>query len=112
MKITSRAYGRDHRTHAELALDDDDIIRGLRVETHANVGGYGLGIVPVLPTGYGRLLSHQYSISAIYCRTHSVFMNTAPIHTYRGPGDPRRSLSPGASWTLLRANSTPTWHVA
>ncbi|WP_160134777.1 xanthine dehydrogenase family protein molybdopterin-binding subunit [Halococcus salsus] len=82
------AHGRDHRTHAELALDENGSIRGLRVETHANVGGYGLGGAPVLPTGYGRLLSGQYRIPAIHCRTHSVFTNTAPVHSYRGAGRP------------------------
>lgn len=82
------AHGRDHRTRAEMALDDDGTVRGIRVETYANIGGYGLGIAPVLPTGYGRLLSSQYRIPAIHCRVYSVFTNTAPVHSYRGAGRP------------------------
>jgi carbon-monoxide dehydrogenase large subunit len=82
------AHGRDHRTHAELALDADGTITGLRVETYAGIGGYGLGFSPVLPGWYGRLLSGQYRIPAISCRVHAVFTNTAPVTAYRGAGRP------------------------
>jgi carbon-monoxide dehydrogenase large subunit len=82
------AHGRDHRTRAELALDDDGTIRGLRAETHAGVGGYGLGGGPAMPGWYGRLLSSQYRIPAIHCETRAVFTNTAPVHSYRGAGRP------------------------
>ncbi|MFB6171493.1 MAG: xanthine dehydrogenase family protein molybdopterin-binding subunit [Haloarculaceae archaeon] len=82
------AHGRDHVTTAALAFDDDGTMRGLRADTHANVGGYGLGIAPILPTWYGRLLAGQYDLPAIHCRTRTVFTNTAPVHTYRGAGRP------------------------
>ncbi|MCU4971182.1 xanthine dehydrogenase family protein molybdopterin-binding subunit [Halobacteria archaeon AArc-m2/3/4] len=82
------AHGRDHRTTAELAIDDDGAIRGLRVETHANVGGYGLDGGASMPGWYGGLLSSQYRIPAIHCETHAVFTNTAPVHSYRGAGRP------------------------
>src|SRR6185295_15259787 len=36
----SDAHGRDHVTHAELALDADGKFRGLRVRTLANMGAY------------------------------------------------------------------------
>jgi carbon-monoxide dehydrogenase large subunit len=82
------AHGRDHRTHAALAFDDDGTISGLRAETHAAAGGYGLGSGPVLAARYGRLLSGQYRIPAIHCRSRAVFTNTAPVHSYRGAGRP------------------------
>jgi len=82
------AHGRDHRTEAEIALDDDGTIRGLRVETDANVGGYGLGGGPAMPGWYGRLLASQYRIPAIHCETRAVFTTTAPVHSYRGAGRP------------------------
>ncbi|WP_135830693.1 xanthine dehydrogenase family protein molybdopterin-binding subunit [Halorussus halobius] len=82
------AHGRDHRTSAALAVDDDGTIRGLRAETHAGVGGYGLGGGPAMPGWYGRLLSSQYRIPAIHCETKSVFTTTAPVHSYRGAGRP------------------------
>ncbi|MXV61932.1 molybdopterin-dependent oxidoreductase [Natronorubrum sp. JWXQ-INN-674] len=82
------AHGRDHRTTAELAIDDDGTIRGLRAETYASVGGYGLGSGARMPVRYGRLLSSQYAIDAIHCETRAVFTTTAPIHSYRGAGRP------------------------
>jgi len=82
------AHGRDHRTYAELAVDDDGRIRGLRARTTANAGGYALGSGPVLPLYYGRLLSSQYRIPAVHCETTSVFTTTAPVHSYRGAGRP------------------------
>jgi carbon-monoxide dehydrogenase large subunit len=82
------AHGRDHRTTAELALDADGTFRGLRVDTHAGIGGYALGGGGAMPGWYGRLLASQYEIPAIYCRSRCVFTTTAPVHSYRGAGRP------------------------
>jgi len=82
------AHGRDHQTTAELAVDDDGTLRALRVETDANVGGYGLGGSASLPGWYGSLLACQYDFDAIYCETRSVFTTTTPVHSYRGAGRP------------------------
>ncbi len=82
------AHGRDHVTHAELALDDAGNFLGLRARTDAAVGGYGLGHGPVMPGWYGRLLANQYDVDAIFCETRSVFTHTAPISSYRGAGRP------------------------
>jgi carbon-monoxide dehydrogenase large subunit len=82
------AHGRDHVTSAALALDDDGTVRGLRVDTHANVGGYGLGGSAGMAAWYGRLLASQYEIPAIHCRARGVFTTTTPVHSYRGAGRP------------------------
>jgi len=82
------AHARDHQTHAEIGVDDDGTIRGLRVETDANVGGYALGGGAAMPGWYGSLLSSQYDIPAISCETRAIFTNTAPLHSYRGAGRP------------------------
>ena len=82
------AHGRDHRTTAELALSEDGAFLGLRVETFAGVGGYALGGGAAMPGWYGRLLSSQYTIPAIYCESNGVFTTTAPVHSYRGAGRP------------------------
>ncbi|WP_158056451.1 xanthine dehydrogenase family protein molybdopterin-binding subunit [Halorussus halophilus] len=87
-------HGRDHRTHAEMAVDDDGTIRGIRVETHANTGGYGLSVGPLMASGYGSLLASQYDVPAIFCRSHAVFTNTAPVHSYRGAGRPESIYVP------------------
>lgn len=82
------AHGRDHHTDAELALDSDGTMRGLRVKTIANAGAYGLGGSAGMATRYGGLLSSEYAIPAIHCSTRAVFTTTAPIHSYRGAGRP------------------------
>lgn len=82
------AHGRDHRTEADIAVDEDGRILGIRVHTYANGGGHGLGASLVMPSWYGSLLSSQYDIPAIYCDTRTVLTNTAPTHSYRGAGRP------------------------
>ena len=88
------AHGRDHRTSAEMAVDDDGTIRGLRVRTHANTGGYCLGGAAAMAGRYGGLLAGQYDVPAIHCRTRVAFTNTAPVHSYRGAGRPESIYVP------------------
>ncbi len=83
------AQGRDHETEAELALDEEGRIMGLRVRTLANMGAYLSLFAPAVPTYlYGTLLSGQYRIPAIYCHVTGVFTNTTPVDAYRGAGRP------------------------
>lgn len=83
------AHGRDHHTHAELALDANGKILGLRVKTVANLGAYLSTFASSVPTYlYGTLLSGQYAIPAIYCEVDAVYTNTAPVDAYRGAGRP------------------------
>ena len=63
------AHGRDHVTHAELALDANGKILALRAKTIANLGAYMSTFSSSVPTYlYGTLLSGQYDIPTIYCR--------------------------------------------
>lgn len=63
----SDAHGRDHVTKAELALDADGKIVGMRVKTYANMGAYLSTFSPAIPTYlYGTLLSGEYDIPAIH----------------------------------------------
>jgi aerobic carbon-monoxide dehydrogenase large subunit len=83
------AHGRDHHTLAELALDANGKITGLRVKTIANLGAYLSTFASSVPTYlYGTLLSGQYAIPAIYCEVDAVYTNTAPVDAYRGAGRP------------------------
>ena len=87
------AQGRGHETHAELAVDDDGTIRGLRVDTAANMGAYLSTFAPAVPTYlYGTLLSGQYDIPAIHCEVSGVFTNVPPVDAYRGAGRPEASF--------------------
>jgi carbon-monoxide dehydrogenase large subunit len=89
----SDAHGRDHATHAELALDAAGKITGLRVHTIANLGAYMSTFSSSVPTYlYGILLSGQYDIPNIYCEVDAVYTNTAPVDAYRGAGRPEAAF--------------------
>ncbi|HKI15902.1 MAG TPA: molybdopterin cofactor-binding domain-containing protein, partial [Roseiarcus sp.] len=89
----SDAHGRDHVTHAELALDAQGKITGLRVHTIANLGAYLSTFASSVPTYlYGILLSGQYDIPVIYCEVDAVYTNTAPVDAYRGAGRPEATF--------------------
>jgi carbon-monoxide dehydrogenase large subunit len=83
------AHGRDHISHAELALDADHKFIGMKVSTKANMGAYLSTFASSVPTWlYAPLLSGVYTFPAIYCEVKSVFSNTAPVDAYRGAGRP------------------------
>ncbi|GGC84770.1 xanthine dehydrogenase family protein molybdopterin-binding subunit [Chelatococcus reniformis] len=87
------AHGRDHVTHAELALDERGKILGLKVKTIANLGAYLSTFASSVPTYlYAPLLSGQYDIPAIYCEVDGVYTNTAPVDAYRGAGRPEATF--------------------
>jgi carbon-monoxide dehydrogenase large subunit len=85
----SDAHGRDHVTHAELALDKDGKFLGMRVQTTAAMGAYLSTFASCIPTIlYATLLAGQYTTPAIYCEVTAAFTNTAPVDAYRGAGRP------------------------
>jgi len=87
------AHGRDHVTHAELALDEQGKILALRVKTIANLGAYMSTFSSSVPTYlYGTLLSGQYDIPHIYCEVDAVYTNTVPVDAYRGAGRPEATF--------------------
>jgi carbon-monoxide dehydrogenase large subunit len=89
----SDAHGRDHITHAELALDADAKFLALKVSTVANMGAYLSTFAPAIPTYlYGTLLAGTYTTPAIYCETKAVFTNTVPVDAYRGAGRPEATF--------------------
>jgi len=87
--FTSDAQGRDHVTHAELALDKDGKFLALKVSTLANLGAYLSTFAPAVPTYlYATLLAGTYTTPAIYAEVKGVFTNTVPVDAYRGAGRP------------------------
>ncbi|MGA8651321.1 MAG: xanthine dehydrogenase family protein molybdopterin-binding subunit [Xanthobacteraceae bacterium] len=81
--------GRDHLTHAELALDRDGRFRALRVETLANLGAYVSTFGAAIPSAiYSALLAGVYQTPAIFVQVTGVFTNTLPTDAYRGAGRP------------------------
>ncbi|HXM85263.1 MAG TPA: molybdopterin cofactor-binding domain-containing protein, partial [Stellaceae bacterium] len=88
----SDAHGRDHVTHAELALDKDGKFLALKVLTIANLGGYISTFAPAVPTYlYATLLAGTYTTPAIYAEVKAAFTNTVPVDAYRGAGRPEAS---------------------
>ncbi len=86
-------HGRDHVTHAELALDANGKVLALRARTIANLGAYMSTFSSSVPTYlYATLLSGQYDIPSIYCEVDAVYTNTAPVDAYRGAGRPEAAF--------------------
>jgi carbon-monoxide dehydrogenase large subunit len=87
------AHGRDHETHAELAVDEKGTFLGLRVSTLANVGAHNQIFSTATPSYlYGCLLAGQYRTPAVYGEVKTVFTNTAPVDAYRGAGRPEATF--------------------
>lgn len=85
----SDAQGRDHVSHAELAMDKDGKFLGLRVSTIANMGAYLSTFAPCVPTYlHATLLAGVYTTPAIYAEVKAVFTHTVPVDAYRGAGRP------------------------
>src|SRR5262249_60108429 len=83
------AHGRDHVTHAELALDETGKFLAMRVHTTANMGAYLSTFASCIPTIlYATLLAGQYTTPLIYCEVTAVFTNPTPVDAYRGAGRP------------------------
>jgi carbon-monoxide dehydrogenase large subunit len=85
----SDAHGRDHSSHAELAIDKDGKFLAMRVHTDANLGAYLSTFSTCVPTIlYATLLAGQYTTPLVYAEVDAWFTNTAPVDAYRGAGRP------------------------
>ncbi len=88
----SDAHGRDHITHAEMAMDENGVFLGLRVSTRAHLGAYISTFGASVPTYlYATLLAGTYKTPAIYAEVKGMFTNTVPVDAYRGAGRPEAS---------------------
>ncbi len=85
----SDAHGRDHFSHAAMALDAQGKFLALRVSTLANMGAYLSTFAPAIPTYLSAtLLAGVYTTPAIYAEVKAVFTHTVPVDAYRGAGRP------------------------
>jgi carbon-monoxide dehydrogenase large subunit len=78
--------GRDLYSRAELALDADGRILGLRLDNLSNIGSYAASMVP-MRKGM-TIISGVYRTSAGYVRGRTVLSNTPPTIPYRSAGRP------------------------
>jgi len=100
------AHGRDHATHAEMALDSQGKFLALRVHTDANLGAYLSTFSTAVPTIlYATLLAGQYTTPQIYVEVDAWFTNTAPVDAYRGAGRPE------ATYLLERLVTRCAWEM-
>ena len=91
--FVSDRHGRDHLSHAELALDAEGRFLGLRVTTAANLGAYLSTFSTCVPTYlYGILFAGPYTTPAIYVEVKGVFSNTVPVDALRGAGRPEATF--------------------
>jgi len=88
----SDAHGRDHVTHAEMAMNEKGEFLALRVDTRANMGAYLSTFAPAIPTIlYATLLAGVYKTPAVHCNVKALFSHTVPVDAYRGAGRPEAS---------------------
>jgi carbon-monoxide dehydrogenase large subunit len=82
-------HGRDHVTHAEVAMDEAGKFLAWRFETTANLGAYLSNYATFIPTNAGSaMLAGVYSTPSVYVRVKGVYTNTTPVDAYRGAGRP------------------------
>lgn len=84
--LQATTHGRDQIQDAELALNADGTIRGLKVRIVADVGAYPMGLG--LPRLTRRLISGCYRVPAVQVEIKSLYTNKTPIAAYRGAGRP------------------------
>jgi aerobic carbon-monoxide dehydrogenase large subunit len=102
----SDAHGRDHVSHAEMAMDSQGKFLALRVHTDANLGAYLSTFATAVPTIlYATLLAGQYTTPQIYVEVDAWFTNTAPVDAYRGAGRPE------ATYLLERLVTRCAWDL-
>jgi carbon-monoxide dehydrogenase large subunit len=100
------AQGRDHASHAEMAMDSQGRFLALRVKTDANLGAYLSTFSTAVPTIlYATLLAGQYKTPQVYVEVDAWFTNTAPVDAYRGAGRPE------ATYLLERLVTRCAWDM-
>lgn len=84
--------GRDQIADAEMALDAEGRVLGLRVEVSHNLGS-ALGPSTAHPPLVGtRMLSGVYAFPAMHVKINGIFTNSRTLTTYRGAGRPEATL--------------------
>jgi carbon-monoxide dehydrogenase large subunit len=87
--FVSDTQARDHRTDAELAIDEDGRFLAIRVHATVNLGAYLSQYAPLVATGVGApVQTGAYGFQAIDVVVKGVFTNTVPLDAYRGAGRP------------------------
>jgi len=87
--FVSDSQGRDHVTHAALALDAEGRILAVKADIVANLGAYLSPFGPAIPTTLNApMLPGAYRVPVVRATVTGVFTNTVPVDAYRGAGRP------------------------
>jgi aerobic carbon-monoxide dehydrogenase large subunit len=81
-------HGRDQVVSAEMALDDNGKILGIRSQALDAVGAYTASAVVAAVVFGLRLIPGPYDVGALHAVARAVFTNTSPLAPYRGAGRP------------------------
>lgn len=84
--------GRGQTAHADMALDADGRILGIRVRAYHNLGAYFWGTATPPLFFSMQLIPGTYAVPAVDLQTNAVFTNTAPLSVYRGAGRPEAAF--------------------
>ena len=85
----SDQQGRDHEVLGELALDAEGRFLAVRLNIHANLGGYMAGVGPNMSTNNAvKNITSVYRTPLIEINTKCAFTNTTVVSAYRGAGRP------------------------
>jgi aerobic carbon-monoxide dehydrogenase large subunit len=88
-EFLSSHHGRDLATQAEMALDAQGRVLGLRLRSLGNVGAYATGTATGIQLRIGPWVQTSvYDIRCIDFHFRSVLTHTAPTGAYRGAGRP------------------------
>ena len=87
--LLTDTQARDHRSVAELALDESGHILALRCYTHGNLGAYASAYATSSPViGFPRTLVNVYRIPTLAITIRAAYTHTAPTDAFRGAGKP------------------------
>ncbi len=84
----SDLHGRDHVSHAELALDNDGQFLAMRASIAGNAVAYCSQAGPIIPWFGASMSPGCYDIPTGYVDVSTVMTNTVPVDAYRGAGRP------------------------
>jgi carbon-monoxide dehydrogenase large subunit len=88
-EFQAASHGRDQQAQAELALDAEGRILGLRVRITGNIGAYGHGPAAIINLMVGpKVATGVYHVPALDLRSRAVITNTNIVGAYRGAGRP------------------------
>jgi len=81
-------HGRDQVVHADMALDPDGGILGIRVRSRHGFGAFVVSAAVAPLTFAMRFVPSVYAVKAYHAINEGVFTNASPTGPYRGAGRP------------------------